>query len=328
MSNIIISLNNVNKIFKVPEEIKGRFNKFKNFLIKKQKDKKVITNMSFEIKEGEKIGYIGENGSGKSTTIKMLTGILIPTSGTIKCLGKNPFTERIEYVKDIGVVFGNRSLLSQDIPPKYALEIQGAIYNLDDKYIKDKITEFAKELDVSHLLNTQVRKLSLGERMRFEIIASLLHNPKIVFLDEPTIGLDLIAREKIIKFLDTINKKYNTTIILTTHNMDDIEELCNRIIMIDEGKKVYDGDLKELKNKYANWKRITIYFKKELKEPNLKNLEIIEKNKNYIILKSPAIRIDLITKELLNCYEVFDLKIEEPNLKEVVKKIYVDGYVK
>ncbi len=328
MSNIIISLNNVNKIFKVPEEIKGRFNKFKNFLIKKQKDKKVITNMSFEIKEGEKIGYIGENGSGKSTTIKMLTGILIPTSGTIKCLGKNPFTERIDYVKDIGVVFGNRSLLSQDIPPKYALEIQGTIYNLDDKYIKDKITEFAKELDVSHLLNTQVRKLSLGERMRFEIIASLLHNPKIVFLDEPTIGLDLIAREKIIRFLDTINKKYNTTIILTTHNMDDIEELCNRIIMIDEGKKVYDGDLKELKNKYANWKRITIYFKKELKEPNLKNLEIIEKNKNYIILKSPAIRIDLITKELLNCYEVFDLKIEEPNLKEIVKKIYVDGYVK
>jgi ABC-2 type transport system ATP-binding protein len=328
MSNIVISLNNVNKIFKVPEEVKGKFNKFKNFLIKKQKDKKVITNMSFEITEGEKIGYIGENGSGKSTTIKMLTGILIPTSGEIKCLGKNPFTERTEYVKDIGVVFGNRSLLNQDIPPRYSLEIQGAIYNLEDKYVKDRINEFAKELDVTHLLNTQVRKLSLGERMRFEIIASLLHNPKIVFLDEPTIGLDLIAREKIIKFLDTINKKYNTTIILTTHNMDDIEELCNRIIMIDEGKKVYDGDLKELKNKYANWKIITIYYKKELKEPNLKNLEIIEKNNNYIILKAPAIRIDLITKELLSTYEVIDLKIEEPNLKEIVKKIYVDGYVK
>jgi ABC-2 type transport system ATP-binding protein len=328
MSNIVISLNNVNKIFKVPEEVKGKFNKFKNFIIKKQKDKKVITNMSFEITEGEKIGYIGENGSGKSTTIKMLTGILIPTSGEIKCLGKNPFTERTEYVKDIGVVFGNRSLLNQDIPPRYSLEIQGAIYNLEDKYVKDRINEFAKELDVTHLLNTQVRKLSLGERMRFEIIASLLHNPKIVFLDEPTIGLDLIAREKIIKFLDTINKKYNTTIILTTHNMDDIEELCNRIIMIDEGKKVYDGDLKELKNKYANWKIITIYYKKELKEPNLKNLEIIEKNNNYIILKAPAIRIDLITKELLSTYEVIDLKIEEPNLKEIVKKIYVDGYVK
>ncbi len=328
MSVPIISLNKVNKIFKVPKEIKGKFNKFKNFFVKAEKEKKVITNMSFEINEGEKIGYIGENGSGKSTTIKMLTGILIPTSGKIKCLNKDPFNERAEYVKDIGVVFGNRSLLDEDIPPKYSLEIQGAIYDLPDKYVKERIEEFAKELDVTHLLNTQVRKLSLGERMRFEIIASLLHKPKIVFLDEPTIGLDLIAREKIIKFLDTINKKYNTTIILTTHNMDDIEELCDRIIMIDEGKKVYDGDLKTLKSKYANWKRITIYYKNKLKNIDLKNLEILEESNNYIILKAPAIRIDLITKELLNTYEVIDLKIEEPNLKEIVKKIYVDGYVK
>jgi ABC-2 type transport system ATP-binding protein len=268
----VIEVNKINKIFWVPDETKTKWEKIKNIFLRKKKDKHIIKDVSFEIKQGELVGYIGVNGAGKSTTIKMLCGIYPPTSGTITCLGLDPFEKRLKYVKDIGVVFGNRDLLNYDIAPRYSLDLYATIYKIPKKIAEKRYKQFATKLKVLHLLDTPVRKLSLGEKMKFNIIASLMHKPKIVYLDEPTIGLDVVAREEMIKFLREINKSDNTTIILTTHNMDDIEELCKRIIIIDAGTKIYDGPLSEIKEKYADWKRITLVYKEK-------------RNHSYIISK-------------------------------------------
>jgi len=327
MANNQILVENLNKTFWIPDKVDGFFPKIKNIFVRKKKDKKVIQDLSFSIKRGEIVGYIGENGAGKSTTIKMLVGIYPPTTGKITCLGKDPFEERLKYVKDIGVVFGNRSLLTFDIAPKYSLDLYAAIYDLPSKKAKDLYTKFAKKLKVDHLLDVPVRKLSLGERMKFEIIASLLHNPKIIFLDEPTIGLDLLAREEIIQFLKKVNEKNKTTIILTTHNMDDIEELCNRVIIIDDGKKIYDGPIKKVKLAYANWKRITVIFREKIK-PFIHHFHVLEKRKDYLQFKCPNDKLKHTISQLVDCFDIIDLKIEEPQLKEIVKKIYTDKVVK
>lgn len=325
--NNVIDVKNINKTFWVPDEVKGFWQKAKNIIFRKKKDKQIIKNLSFEIKSGELVGYIGENGAGKSTTIKMLCGIYPPTTGTIRCLGKNPFEQRLVYVKDIGVVFGNRSLLNYDIAPKYSLDLYAAIYKLPDKYAKQRYTEFAKRLKVDHLLNVPVRKLSLGERMKFEIIASLLHKPKIIYLDEPTIGLDLLAREEMINFIKEINERENTTVILTTHNMDDIEELCERIIIIDNGEKIYDGPLQKVKDAYADWKLITLDYIQKYKDFDSKQFEILEREKSYIVFKCPNSKLKETLDLIVDTFEINDLKIEEPNLKEIVKKIYTEKKV-
>ncbi len=322
-----IKVEKVNKVFWIPKKVSGLFPKLKNLFVRAKENKQIIKDLSFEIYDGEVVGYIGENGAGKSTTIKMLTGIYPPTSGKISCLGLNPFEDRIKYTEDIGVVFGGKSLLSWDIAPKYSLMLQASIYNIDDETANKRILSFAKKLKVDHLLNIPVRKLSLGERTKFEIIASLLHKPKIIFLDEPTIGLDLLAREQVIKFLRKVNEKEKTTILLTTHNMDDIEEICSRIIMIDNGKKIYDGSLEKLKEQYANWKRITIDYTKKKANLNSRKLEVLEKDDTYLVLKCPNTILRETIDYVLESFEIVDLKIEEPDLKEIVKKIYVDGYV-
>lgn len=327
MSNPIIKVNDINKIFWIPEEVKTKWQKFKNIFLRKKKDKQVIKDLSFQIDPGEVVGYIGVNGAGKSTTIKMLCGIFPPTSGTITCLDLDPFKERLKYVKDIGVVFGNKSLLDYDIAPKYSLDLYAAIYDIDDKTAKKRYTAFAKRLKVLDKLNTPVRKLSLGEKMKFNIIASLLHKPKIIYLDEPTIGLDVVAREEMIRFLKDINESENTTIILTTHNMDDIEDLCKRIIIINEGKKIYDGPLKKIKDKYANWKRITLVHNNKKQVKFKHNFKILEKKDDLLIFKCSNNKLKETISELVNSFDIIDLKIEEPQLKEIVKKIYVEKKV-
>jgi len=317
----IINLDTVNKIFWVPDKVKGFFPKLKNIFWRKKKDKHVINNISFSIKKGEKVGYIGINGSGKSTTIKMLTGVYPTTSGKIKCLGLDPFENRLEYVKDIGVVFGSRELLDYNIAPKYSLDLYATIYNIPKKLAKQRVKRFSKRLKVDHLLDVPVRKLSLGEKVKFNIIASLLHKPKIVFLDEPTIGLDVVAREEMIKFLSEINKKEKTTIFLTTHNMDDIEELCERIIIIDSGEKIFDGPLSKVKKDFADWKRITLSFSQKRNNANF-GKKIIKSSDNLLIIKCPNKELDKTISKIINAYEIIDLKIEEPDLKEIIKKIF------
>ncbi|MGM5480150.1 MAG: ABC transporter ATP-binding protein [Nanobdellota archaeon] len=327
----IIKVKKINKIFKVPQkENKTIAKKLKHFFFKEYEEKKAIEDISFDIKQGEFIGYIGPNGAGKSTTIKILTGIITPTTGHVSCLGFNPHKQRYNYSKNIGVVFGQRRLLEFDVPVIDSLRLYKAIYELSEKEFEEKIQLYDKVLNLKQYLHIPVRKLSLGERMRCEIAAALLHTPKLVFLDEPTIGLDQVAKEEIRSFLKYINKTFNTTIILTTHDMDDIEALCKRVVLIDKGTMLFDGTLKNLKTKYLNTKTIDIQYnnikdKTKLKRTlNNKGVNVIKKtNKTIKLSVDKKNNIPSLIRILFEAINVQDILIHEPRLEQIIKNIYL-----
>jgi ABC-2 type transport system ATP-binding protein len=328
--NYIIEVKNLSKNFKIPKKNKDLswFKKKISWIYREWEIKKAVKNISFNIKKGEIVGYLGPNGAGKSTTIKMLTGILYPTSGEIKIFNNlNPFVNRKEYTQNIGVVFGQRSILTYDIPVKDSFKLFKAIYNLEDKFFEERLNYLINLLDIKKLLEIPYRMLSLGEKMRCELAASFIHKPKIVFLDEPTIGLDASAKIKIRNFLKEINKKEKVTIIITTHDMDDIEELCERIILINEGKIMYDGNLKKFKNIYSNWKKVEIYYNniKNKKEFNniKKKYKCIEINDKNIIFNIPNDNsLSNFLNTILKSLEIIDLTISEPKLENIIAKIY------
>ena len=331
---MILEAKELGKKFVVPKKKGDNFTqKIKNIFYRENIEKIALKNVSFTINEGEFIGYIGPNGAGKSTTIKILTGIITPTSGTVNVLGFNPHEERYEYTKNIGVVFGQRRLLQYDVPVMDSFRLYKAIYEINDKDFKERLNYFDKALKLDKYLHIPVRKLSLGERMRCEIAASLLHKPKILFLDEPTIGLDQIAKEEIRNFLRTINEKFKTTILLTTHDMDDIEALCKRVIIIDKGKLIYDGDLESLKKKIMTEKTIEIRFEKIKNAAELgkilqnKNIKVLRKDPCCLKIAVSIKKISLtkLVDKLFDIIDVIDLNIQEPQLDEVIKEIYTHG---
>ncbi len=279
-----ITVRNLSKTFKVVKRDSGLKNAFKSLIKRKTTEIKAVNDISFDINEGEIVAYIGPNGAGKSTTIKMLTGILRPDSGEIIVDGFNPFNNRIKYVKNIGVVFGQKSQLWWDIPVEESFLLLKDIYKVSDEDYELRKEELVKLLNLKDILKTPVRQLSLGQRMRAEIAASLIHDPKILFLDEPTIGLDAISKVEVRKFIKEINKRKKVTIILTSHDMTDIEALTDRIIVIGHGKKLYDGRLQDIKKKFNKNKKVEILFKKISNIPDIKYTKIIEKKKNKILL--------------------------------------------
>ena len=328
---IVIYAKNLVKVFRTPvEEEKKRLKKLFGFLFRKYKEIKAVKGISFKIKEGEIVGYLGPNGAGKTTTIKMLIGLLWPTEGEVFVLGKSPFKERKEVLKQVGIVFGQKGTLIWELPVIDSLKLLKVVYDLDDKFFEERLNYLTNFFEAKDLLQKQYRTLSLGQRMKVELIAALLHKPKVLFLDEPTIGLDVYNKLKMREFLKKINKEEGVTILITTHDMDDIEELCERIILIDEGKKVYDGDLKGFKEKYANWKRIEIIYSKikdkKLEEIINKEFEIIEKNEFKLVVKYRKEKelIELLN-ELFKAYEVEDLKIEDPKLENILVEFYKKG---
>lgn len=332
--SVIINVDKLNKDFKIPKKPKDEkiLTKLKGIFYREWEDKRILEDVSFTVKEGEIIGYVGPNGAGKSTTIKALTGVISPTKGNVSVLGFNPVKDRYKYTYNIGVVFGNRSLLEFDIAVIESLKLYKDIYELSQEVFDERVEYFSKILDLGELLNMLVRKLSLGQRMRCEIAASLLHKPKIVFLDEPTIGLDAIAKEEIREFLKEINKTERTTIILTTYDMDDIEELCNRIIILDEGKIIYDGDLSTVKKNYIKYKRIEFEFSK-VKDKTLvtklkKNVEVVSESKSSMVVRAEVKKdVAKIIDNILKSFNVIDLTISEPRLENVIKEIYKSGEV-
>ena len=247
-----IEVNHITKSFKVAKKKSGLKEAFKSFFKRDYKIVEAVKDISFSIEKGEIVGYIGPNGAGKSTTIKILSGILTPDSGTVLVDGRTPYKNRIEHVREIGVVFGQRSQLWWDVPVIDSFELLKDIYSISDSLYHNNLEELTELLNLKELLRSPARQLSLGQRMRCEIAASLLHSPRILFLDEPTIGLDAVSKLAVREFILKQNKTHGTTVILTTHDMQDIEALTNRIILIGKGQILIDGTLEDIKNGDAN----------------------------------------------------------------------------
>lgn len=321
-----IKVKNLTKTFKVSKRNSGIRAALKSFFKREYQYIDAVKDISFEIKKGEIVGYIGPNGAGKSTTIKMLSGILTPTSGTIIIDKLNPIKNRKEYVSKIGVVFGQKSQLAWDIPAEDTFDLLRDIYKLDNKEYKETKNYLVKLLSIEQIIKKPVRSLSLGERMRCEIAASLIHKPKILFLDEPTIGLDAISKKIVRNFIKKINKEEKVTVILTTHDMTDIESLAKRIILIGSGKVLYDGNLKKLKTKYGSHKNIKIYTKEKINNIKLKGIvKKAKKDSSYnFIIDSNIISVSDFLNTLTKKYNIDDIEIDNENIDNVILKLYED----
>lgn len=324
----MIKVENLVKTYKIIEKEEGLIGYFKNLFHPKYKEFMAVKKINFEIKEGELVGYIGENGAGKSTTIKMLTGLLTPTSGKVTVNGIIPYKERIKNNKNIGAVFGQKTQLWWDLPVIESFRLIKKMYNMTESEYRKNLKEFSSLLDLDELLEKQVKNLSLGQKMRCEIAATFLHNPKIVYLDEPTIGLDVFVKEKIRKFIKEINKENKTTVILTTHDLKDIEDVCDRIILLDKGQIIYDGEKQKFKDKYGKYitAELIIKNKKSIIKNDLKNenIEIIEEKENSIKLKFLHEKITILTvmDEISKYCEIEDVHMKEAELEDILKEIY------
>ena len=318
-----IEVKQINKTFKVPVKEKGKFGALKTFFNRKYKEVKAINNISFSIKKGEIVGYIGPNGAGKSTTIKVLSGILVPDSGSVIIDKKVPWKERKEYVGQIGVVFGQRSQLWWDIPAIDTFNLLKDIYKIPEEKYQKKLNELIDLLNLKEIVNVPVRQLSLGQRMRCEIAASLIHSPKILFLDEPTIGLDAVSKKIVRDFIKKLNKKDNVTVILTTHDMADIEALAKRIILIGKGQVLYDGTLKKLKDNYDYLRKVTIKTSDKL---TLEKDYIVEETKTkdtieYVIDIRKVEMSDFI-KLISSKISIIDIDIDSGNIDDLIVRLY------
>lgn len=321
----LISIKNLSKTFKKPVRGEGLRGMIKTLFSRKYIPIPAVNDISFDIQQGEIVGYIGANGAGKSTTIKMMCGILHPTSGEIIIDGKNFDKHRKEINKEMGVVFGQKTQLWWDIPLIETFKILKVIYNVSDEDYNERFNYLCELLDLNSFITQNVRSLSLGQRMRADFAAALIHSPKIVYLDEPTIGLDVLVKDKIRKAIKELNKKYNITVILTTHDMKDIEELCNRIIIIDKGKILYDGTLKDIKYQFGNTKTIVIPNKYDLTETLNKFPAItteVEEDKMSLKFSLNEVNLDDLLLELINVYHVEDFKINDISIEDITKALY------
>lgn len=314
---MLITVNNLSKDFKVKVKKNGGFAK-KEFV-----NVNAVKNVSFDIKEGEIVAFIGPNGAGKSTTIKMLTGIIQPTDGKIEVAGYNPCSQRKNLAYDIGCMFGQKSQLYLHLSVIDSLRLLGRIYDMDKVKLEERISYISELFKIEHLLDLTVRKLSLGQRMICEIAACILHEPKIIFLDEPTIGLDIIAKLRIREIIKMLNEKHNTTIFLTSHDVGDVEALCNRIIVINEGTVIMDSSMKELKEKYLSKKIVTIYYDDNIESIELKyDVTVKESTKIIVSIDTNKDKIGDIISYFTSIGSVADIQIDATPLEEVIKEIY------
>lgn len=323
----LIKAKNLNKSFRIYSQGSGIKGYLKSFVKREYEEIHAVEDLNLEIEESEMIGYIGSNGAGKSTTVKMLTGILEPSSGLIEVDGRNPHKNRKKNAMHIGVVFGQKTQLWWDLPVKESFKLLREIYEVDEEAYSERIEEFDEVLQISEFWEQPVRKLSLGQKMRCELAAAFLHHPKIVYLDEPTIGLDVAVKERIRDFIRKMNEEKNITVMLTTHDIGDIEDLCDRIVVLDEGKKIYDGALDDLVNRFSS-RRLVM----EVKRPEEFKIEVkgVNEVKNTdegleVVFDRTVITASELMRQILAEYEVLDFQIKEPDIEEVVKKVYNEG---
>lgn len=325
----LIQVADVNKEFRINRRQKGVASSLKALFKRDYSIKHAVKALSFDIDEGEVVGYIGSNGAGKSTTIKMLSGILVPTSGSVVVDDLVPYKNRKVNARKIGVVFGQRTQLYWNLPMEETFDLYKKIYKIDAQQFKRNVDFFVELLEMQPFLRTPVRQLSLGQRMRAELVVSLLHDPKILYLDEPTIGLDILVKQKIRKFIRQLNQEKNTTVILTTHDMDDIDQICHRVITIEKGEKIFDGSLELFKHTYSVGHQLTVNFKNKYNEINDPRLKVLDSQDNRItvLFKKEEISVTECLAMMSEIGEIEDIKIREPDMEEAVENLYTVGSI-
>jgi ABC-2 type transport system ATP-binding protein len=325
----IIQTKNLRKSFRSVKRQTGAVGALRTLFSRDYVERVAVDDVSMSLEAGELVGYIGPNGAGKSTTIKMLTGILVPSSGEIEVAGLVPYRERKRNARNIGVVFGQRSQLYWDLPLIESFELLRAIYSVPRDRYAQNLKEFTDILEMDDFMRTPVRQLSLGQRMRGDFAAAMMHDPKVVYLDEPTIGLDAIAKEAIRTFIARINAERGTTVILTTHDLVDVERLCRRIVLIDDGKVVYDGPIDRIKEQYGTHRTLIVEFSEHYPTIAIEGAEFEERTGDLVRLRfdRKTISADQLIRRVTERYSVSDVSIEEPDLESIIRRIYVDGAV-
>jgi len=327
----VIRVENLVKEFRRPRKQEGRFGAIRTLFTRQFDAVRAVDQVNFAIEPGELVGYIGPNGAGKSTTIKMITGILVPTSGTVEVGGLVPWRERERNAMQIGVVFGQRSQLWWDLPLIESFNLIAKLYRVPDTKYKRNLDRFIALLDMEEFLERPVRQLSLGQRMRGDLAASMLYEPQILYLDEPTIGLDVVAKENMRIFIEEMNRDSGTTIVLTTHDLADVERLCRRLILIDHGHVLYDGAVEQLKTKYAPHRILVVELEadavssgRRIAAADVPGAEIVEQADGVarIQFESAKTPVQDLIAALNARYPIADLSIVEPDLEGVVRQIY------
>lgn len=320
----IITVTDLQKYFKIRQHHRGFLGSFRNFLTFQSNIIRAVDGICFNVKAGELVGYLGPNGAGKSTTIKMLTGLLVPTGGELIVNGRIPWKERKTHVANIGAVFGQRTTLWWDLPVIESLELLKYIYKIPPTLFQKNLEEFQELLGLEAFFNIPVRSLSLGQRMRADLCAALLHDPQILFLDEPTIGLDVVAKERIRQFIRHINREHGTTIILTTHDLSDIEKLCERVLIIDHGKLLYDGALSVLQERFGGKRLLVVDFVDDYPSTKVDLAEIVDKEGTRVTYQFH--RKDISASDLINMlstrYRIHDLEVKDPDIEDTIRRIY------
>jgi ABC-2 type transport system ATP-binding protein len=324
----IIETRDLRKVFRTVKRIPGALGALRTLFTRDHVDRVAVEGITMSLEAGELVGYIGPNGAGKSTTIKMLTGILVPSSGQATVSGLVPWRERKRNARNIGVVFGQRSQLYWDLPLIESFELLRAIYGVPPARYRKNLDDFTQLLEMGDFLTTPVRQLSLGQRMRGDFAAAMLHDPRIVYLDEPTIGLDVVAKESIRTFVAEINRERGTTVILTTHDLADVERLCRRIVLIDHGLLVYDGPIERLKDQYGTHRTLVVTFSEHYPEVSVDGAELVAREGDVVWLRFDrgSIGADQLIRRVTEHYAVSDVSIEEPELESIIRRIYVEGY--
>jgi ABC-2 type transport system ATP-binding protein len=320
----IIQVTDLKKHFKVARHHRGAFAALRNLFTREFRLVRAVDSISFSIQAGELVGYLGPNGAGKSTTLKMLTGLLVPTAGDLNVAGYLPWRQRSVYVRQIGAVFGQRTTLWWDLPVIESFDMLRYIYRLPAERFQHNLDEFRALLELDEFINTPVRSLSLGQRMRADLCAALLHEPRLLFLDEPTIGLDVVAKERIRQFIQHIHRERGVTVLLTTHDLSDVERLCERVIIIDQGRLVYDGALASLSQRFGGRRRLVVDFAEAYPDLQIEGAELagVEGQRaTYLFERGQVGASDLIGR-LSARFRIRDLAVYEPEIEDTVRGIY------
>ncbi|PYE55713.1 ABC transporter ATP-binding protein [Deinococcus yavapaiensis] len=322
----MIEVEHLSKHFTVPKRHGGRLGALRTFLSREHDVVRAVSDVSFKVERGEIVGYLGPNGAGKSTTIKMLAGLLVPTSGTLQVNGVVPWRSRRAFVANVGVVFGQRTTLWWDLPVIESLELLGHIYRVPKPRFEENLKTFTELLALDGFLNSPVRSLSLGQRMRADLAAALLHDPELLFLDEPTIGLDVVAKERIREFVAHVNETRGVTVLLTTHDLADVERLARRVMIIDHGQLLFDGKLAALLARFGGERHLVVEFAEPVADPTVEGARLVSSDSVRAVF---AFRQDVsaatVIARLSARYGVRDLSVKEPDIEGTIRAIYEGG---